>query len=72
MNILLLKAASTTVKFFVYVCVSVAVRVGGSVTGVGAVGGVCSPAGGRAGATDSAVGASSIRSSRGRCSSVFH
>lgn len=56
----------------VCVCVSVSVRVGGSVTGVGAVGGVCSPAGRRVGAADSAVGASSTRSNGGRYSSVLY
>lgn len=55
-----------------FLCVTVAVRVGGGVPGAGAVGGVCSPARGCAGAADSAVGASSSGSSRGRCSTVLH
>lgn len=71
LGIIPLKLHSLTQPILCF-CVTVAVRVGGGVPGAGAVGCVCSPARGCAGAADSAVGASSPGRSRGRCSPVLH
>lgn len=52
--------------------VSVAVRLGSRVAGTGAVAGVCSTVGGRVGAADSALGASSEGTGGGPSHTVLH